>query len=30
VEFTMESRSLRTGMVVSGIAALICVGLLIL
>jgi hypothetical protein len=29
VEFTMESRSLRAGMTLSGIAALICVGLLI-
>lgn len=29
VTFTMESRSLRTGMIVSGAAALICLGLLI-
>jgi hypothetical protein len=30
VDFTMESRSLRAGMIASGIAALLCVGLLIL
>ena len=29
VDFTMESRSLRAGMIASGIAALLCVGLLI-
>ena len=30
VDFAMESRSLRTGMIVSGVAALLCLGLLIL
>jgi hypothetical protein len=30
VEFTMDSRSLHAGMIVSGIAAVLCVGLLIL
>jgi hypothetical protein len=30
VDFAMESRSLRTGMIVSGVAALVCLGLLIL
>jgi len=29
VQFTMESRSLRAGMILSGIAVLICIGLLI-
>jgi hypothetical protein len=29
VEFTMDSGSLRAGMIVSGAAALVCVGLLI-
>ena len=30
VDFAMESRSLQTGMIVSGVAALLCLGLLIL
>jgi hypothetical protein len=29
VDFTMASPSLRAGMIVSGLAALVCVGLLI-